>query len=121
CSAVSEREVGWLCGTGCLLMRFEQTNLSPTWLSLAYRHDSGQRQIAARAVGTTMVNLNTRLLAHLIFAFPPKQEQEKIVRQIGEAEAAIQKESENLLKLNFLKSGLMNDLLTGRVLVPEFE
>jgi len=100
-------------------MRFEQTNLSPTWLSLAYRHDAGQRQIAARAVGTTMVNLNTTLLAHLVFAFPRKQEQEQIVKRIDEAESTIQKESENLSKMGLLKSGLMNDLLTGRVRVPE--
>jgi restriction endonuclease S subunit len=119
CVAVGEREVEWLCGTGCLLMRFEQLNLSPRWLSLAYRHDFGQRQIAARAVGTTMVNLNTTLLAHLVFAFPRKQEQEDIVRRIDEADATIQKELANVLKLGLLKSGLMNDLLAGRVRVPE--
>jgi len=58
-------------------MRFEQANLSPRWLSLACRHDFGQRPTAARAVGTTMVNLNTTLLAHLVFAFPPKEKEEK--------------------------------------------
>jgi type I restriction enzyme S subunit len=100
-------------------MRFEQANLLPRWLSLAYRHDFGQRQIAARAVGTTMVNLNITVLAHLVFAIPPKEEQEKIVRQIDEADATIQKELAKLSKLRLLKSGLMNDLLTGRVRVPE--
>lgn len=119
CAAVAEREVGWLCGTGCLLMRFEQGNLSTRWLSLAYRHDFGQRQIAARAVGTTMVNLNTTLLAHLVFAFPPKEEQEEIVRRIDGPDATIEKELANRSKFGLLKSGLMNDLLTGRVRVPE--
>jgi type I restriction enzyme, S subunit len=119
CAVVGEKEVGWLCGTGCLLMRFEQMNLSPRWLSLAYRHDFGQRQIAARAVGTTMVNLNTTLLAHLFFAFPRKQEQEDVATRIGETDATTQKELANLLKLGHLKSGLMDDLLTGRVRVPE--
>jgi type I restriction enzyme S subunit len=100
-------------------MRFEQANLSPRWLSLVCRHDFGQRQIAARTVETMMVNLNTTLLAHLFFAFPPKEEQEKIVRQIDEVDATIQKELANLLKLGVLKSGLMNDLLTRRVRMPE--
>ena len=119
CAAVTEREVGWLCGTGCLLLRFEQGNLLPMWLSLAYRHDFGQRQIAARAVGTTMVNLNTTLLVHLVFAFPRKEEQQEMVRQVGEAVSTIHKALENLSKLGLLKSGLMNDLLTGRVRVLE--
>ncbi|MBI3797634.1 MAG: restriction endonuclease subunit S [Deltaproteobacteria bacterium] len=119
CAAVIEREVGWLCGTGCLLMRFEQASLSPSWLSLAYRHDFGQRQIAARAVGTTMVNLNTTLLAYLQFAFPRKEEQEEVVRRVAKADALIENESANLAKLGLLKSGLMTDLLTGHVRVPE--
>jgi type I restriction enzyme, S subunit len=118
CAAITVREAGWLCGTGCLLMRFCESALSPHWLSLAYRHDIGQRQIAARAVGTTMVNLNTKLLFHLRFAFPPIDEQEVIVQVIAEADAGITHESANLLKLALMKYGLMCDLLTGRVQVP---
>jgi len=119
CAAITTREVGWLCGTGCLLMRFSEPTLSPHWLSLAYRHDIGQRQIVARAVGTTMVNLNTKLLAHLRFAFPPKDEQDDVVQRLADADTNIYKESANLSKLGLVKSGLMTDLLTGRVRVPE--
>lgn len=64
-------------------------------------------------------NLNSTLLAHLIFAFPRKREQEDIATQIDETDATIQKELANVLKLGLLKSGLMNDLLNGRVRVPE--
>ena len=118
CAAITAREVGWLCGTGCLLMRFGESTLSPHWLSLAYRHDIGQRQMAARAVGTTMVNLNTKLLAHLQFAFPPREEQDAAVLRVAEADSTIIQETANLSKLGVLKSGLMTDLLTGRVRVP---
>jgi type I restriction enzyme S subunit len=119
CAPVTTQEVHWLCGTGCLLMRFKQYTLVPKWLSFIYRHDIGQRQIAARAVGTTMVNLNTQLLAHLAFPFPEKREQEAIVQCVDEADRAIEAEMLQLAKLNLLKSGLMTDLLTGRVRVPE--
>lgn len=119
CAAVTERECGWLCGTGCLLMRFAQNTLSSAWLYLVYRQNIGQKQIAARAVGTTMVNLNTTLLLQLEFAFPPIGEQVEIVGRIAGADAAIRQETASLRKLALLKSGLMNDLLTGRVRVPE--
>ncbi|MEI6644687.1 MAG: hypothetical protein WCP12_01465 [bacterium] len=119
CAAITEREVGWLCGTGCLLMRFEEHTLSSKWLSLAYRHDTGQRQIAARAVGTTMVNLNTKLLSHLQFGFPQKEEQALVVSRMKQADSVILQEEANLAKLNLMKSGLMDDLLTGRVRVSE--
>jgi type I restriction enzyme S subunit len=118
CAVVSEREVGWLCGTGCLLVRFEQATLSPPWVSLAYRHDFGQRQIAARAVGTTMVNLNATLLASVVLAFPPKTEQDSIVRQANETDALLREELRNLSKLRVVKVGVINDLVTGRVRVP---
>lgn len=119
CAVVTDRERGWLCGTGCLLMRFEQETLSSSWLVLAYRHEFGQRQIAMRGVGTTMVNLNTALLSQLLFAFPPKEEQEDVVRRISEADAELREESAILSKLDLLKSGLTSDLLSGNVRVPE--
>ncbi len=118
CAALAGRENGWLCGTGCLLMRFRESTLLPSWLSLAYRHDIGQRQVAARAVGTTMVNLNTKVLIQLRFAFPPKDEQVESVRRIAEADEAIRRESVSLSKIGHIKSGLMTDLLTGRVRMP---
>jgi len=119
CAVVGARESGWLCGTGCLLMRFEQTKLMAGWLSLAYQHDSGQRQIAARAVGTTMANLNTDLLNHLVFAFPPIEEQEMVVSVAAEAGKRIAAARDELAKLKMLRAGLTDDLLTGIVRVPE--
>jgi restriction endonuclease S subunit len=66
-----------------------------------------------------MVNLNTTLLAYLIFAFPPKEEQENIVRKVAEVDTLLREESANVAKLCLVKSGLVADLLTGRVRVPE--
>jgi len=119
CCAIAKREAGWLCGTGCLLMRFDQYTLTPAWLSIVYAHDTGQRQIAARAVGSAMVNLNTTLLSHLLFAFPSRAEQLMVVDKIKDFDIMISKEIQISEKLGLLKSGLQNDLLTGRVRVPE--
>lgn len=118
CAVVTDHEQDWLCGTGCLLMRFDNQSLSPFWLSLAYRHDIGQRQIAARAVGTTMVNLNTTLLAGLVFAFPPIEEQREMVHRLVESDSSVKCEETNRAKLVLCKAGLMTDLLSGRVRVP---
>jgi type I restriction enzyme S subunit len=101
------------------LVRFGDSALSPHWLSLVYRHDIGQRQIAARAVGTTMVNLNTKLLSHLKFAFPQKEEQDEIVRLVAQADSNIAAEADELAKLGLVKSGVLADLLNGRVRVSE--
>jgi type I restriction enzyme S subunit len=117
CAVITPFEVGWLCGTGCLLMRFQQHTLSPAWLSLIYRHSVCQRQIAAQAVGTTMVNLNTPLLESLRLAFPPKEEQDEIVRLLKAVDEDLKTTSYQLGKVRRLKAGLMQDLLTGKVSV----
>jgi type I restriction enzyme, S subunit len=50
---------------------------------------------------------------------PSKPEQNRIVRYMSNIDLAISQQEIELDKLINLKSGLMDDLLTGRVLVPE--
>jgi type I restriction enzyme S subunit len=117
CAPIGERETGWLCGTGCLLVRSPEKVIDGYWLSGIYQHDRSQRQIAARAVGSTMVNLNTSLLASLVIAKPPYDEQVSIIETLNAQDARIRAEEAELAKLRQVKRGLMDDLLTGRVRV----
>lgn len=120
CAAITSRSVGWLCGTGCLLVRTGagRDGLNTRWLVCAYQHDRCQRQIASRAVGSTMANLNTSLLSDLVIARPMGEEQDGIVDRITGQDDLIDAEETELNKLRLLKAGLMQDLLTGRVRVP---
>lgn len=116
CVSIHKDDIG-LCGTGCLLVRIPEEILSATWLSFIYRHEKCQRQIAARAVGSTMVNLNTQLLANLIITRPRIEEQLKISAKIKQLDTLIDLEITRLNKLKKVKTGLMQDLLTGKVSV----
>lgn len=118
CAAIAEREVGWLCGTGCLLVRPPKNELNGKWLAATYRHDRSQRQILARAVGSTMVNLSAGLLGTLLIAKPKFEEQTAIVEKLDIQDQRIHAEETNRDKLIQIKKGLMHDLLTGRVRVP---
>jgi type I restriction enzyme S subunit len=117
CAPIGERETGWLCGTGCLLVRPPEKVIDGYWLSAIYQRDRSQRQIAARAVGSTMVNLNTSLLASLVIAKPSYDEQVSIVETFSAHDIRIRAEEGELAKLRQVKRGLMDDLLTGRVRV----
>ncbi len=117
CAPIGERETGWLCGTGCLLVRPPEKVIDGYWLSAIYQHDRSQRQIAARAVGSTMVNLNMSLLASLVIAKPSYDEQVYIVETLNTHGVRIRAEEAELAKLCQVKRGLMDDLLTGRVQV----
>lgn len=113
CGVARSTEVG-LCGTGCLLYRPGPKGLHPEWFATVYRDDFVQKQIDAKAVGTTMVNLNTGLLTSLELAVPDWDEQVAIVDRIMSFTAKVRAEESTLSKLQNLKRGLSYDLLTGR-------
>ena len=121
CAAVQVDHEGWLCGTGSLLVRPALGLLAARWLAAFYGHDLSQRQIAAAAVGSTMVNLNSSLLGSLVLALPPRDEQDRIVAAMDAYRSRIDTAAANLEKLRSLKNGLMDDLLTGRVRVDDQE
>lgn len=76
------------------------------------------RRYATPAV--QQVNINPTNLRMMDAAFPNRmEEQEEIVRLIQAEDSTILKSRCELSKLQQLKSGLSDDLLTGRVRVPE--
>ena len=117
CSPIHARAEGWICGTGCLLMRPPAKAIRADWFASLYRHDLCQRQIAARAVGSTMVNLNTGLILDLLIPHPHPDEQARIEAILRQHDNRIQAEAATHRKLTLMKQGLMQDLLTGRVRV----
>ena len=121
CIAIKDKEIGWICGTGCLLIRPPEREIYGPWLANVYKHSYSQRQIYARAVGSTMVNLNTSLLSNLIVARPSYHEQIVIVTRSQAHDARIASEEAQLEKLRQVKRGLMHDLLTGRVRLTQAE
>ena len=116
-AAISEREQGWLCGTGCFLLRAPKSKLDATWLAMTYRFPSIQRQVAANAIGSTMPNLNGQVMKGLIFAFPTFEEQVAIVERLATGSRVISRNAQRVNKLLRTKQGLMQDLLSGRVSV----
>jgi hypothetical protein len=55
----------------------------------------------------------------MLVAIPKRSEQENIVSHFEEVQEKVLREEFYLKKLALLKSGLMSDLLSGRVCVPE--
>lgn len=116
-AAIRKSEQGWVCGTGCFLLRLGQSSLSAEFAACVYRQDFVQRQIAGKAVGTTMPSLNNSVMAGLLFPFCDEEEQARIVERLEGVEQSIRVFSEDLSVNRQLKHGLMHDLLTGHVRV----
>jgi len=86
---IRESERGWMCGTGCVLVRVaseskrSHSTVTPEFASYWLRHPDVRGWIVAHAVGTTMPNLNTTIMSNVPFALPPLPEQRAIARVLG--------------------------------------
>ena len=80
CAVVKPEQEGWLCGTGCIILRV-QSQLLPNYLQLFLSSPGNVEVLEANAVGSTMVNLNQRVLLSLQLSLPTLQEQQEIVRR----------------------------------------
>jgi type I restriction enzyme S subunit len=116
-AAIVESHEGWLCGTGCFLLRLGPSALHSDFAVCVYRHDLIQRQIAGMAVGTTMPSLNNTVMERLFFPFCDPEEQSRIIERLNSLDQFLRYLQYQALKLRQQKHGLMHDLLTGRVRV----
>jgi type I restriction enzyme S subunit len=117
CVAVRDQHSGWLCGTGCLLARLPSSEVNGYWFALVYQQPVTQSQVMGLAVGSTMANLNTSIIAAIRIARPAIYEQNEIAKRLRSLAERICSEEQTLQKLRLEKVGLMDDLLTGRVRV----
>ena len=92
--------------------------LQGTFLVHLLRSVRGQRKLERAQVGTTRADLSIAPLKLLRFAFPLPNEQQRIARVLDEHDALIRVHEVECDKIRKLKSGLMADLLSGRVRVP---
>jgi type I restriction enzyme S subunit len=80
---VRPHENGWLCGTGCLRVRFGDEGIDPRYASYYLAHPGVREWIVRHAHGATMPNLNTSILAACPFLEPPLAEQRAIAHILG--------------------------------------
>lgn len=75
-------EDGWLCGTGCLRVRFGDQSVNPSYAAHYLGHPSVRAWIVRHAHGATMPNLNTSILSALPFVVPPRDVQNRIAQTL---------------------------------------
>jgi len=110
---ISSNESGWICGTGCLRARTDGA-INPIFLSELLRHKYALEWLNANAVGQTMLNLNTGILADLPVVVPPADEQEKIANSLSSINEQTRRIANKIWHTQNLKAAVASDLLSGR-------
>jgi type I restriction enzyme S subunit len=76
---IRRREVGWFCGTGCLKVRLGTESVaSAMFISHCLRQPAVKDWLIRHAVGATMPNLNTGILAAVPLYLPPLSTQREV-------------------------------------------
>ena len=83
CAVVTEKESGWLCGTGSLILRFTK-DVWPWFIVKLMGAPSIREYLGGASVGATMQNLNQSILRDMPIGIPPLAEQQRIVAEVNE-------------------------------------
>ena len=79
CAFVTEKEQGWLCGTGCLKVTINSKIANSQYIFYQLQKAETIGWVEKHAVGATMPNLNTSILSDVPIELPSLDEQNRIV------------------------------------------
>ncbi|MDG4868664.1 restriction endonuclease subunit S [Guyparkeria sp. 1SP6A2] len=106
-----------LPGAFLIRFRFDTSKLDAEFMAMLMNSHVGRPLVARNAEGGVQKNLRGTSLLKISFAKPPVGEQVEIRLRVESVAGEIENLRADLRKLGSQKSGLMDDLLTGRVRV----
>lgn len=108
---------GWIMSSNLMRISLDQSKVHAAFLQSQLAHDARVRaQIRATVNSGGREVANSQILNRLLFAWPQPDEQSWILDRVEAHDDKRKTESTYLDKLIKQKSGLMHDLLTGRLL-----
>lgn len=104
CALVTDRESGWLCGTGSLFIRPYKPNVFSEYLQRFLSTDAMKNHLESEALGATMPNLNKTIVGNIQVPIPSDDSLTRFAK-IKQSFLKMQASS-----LNFGKNDLFNAL-----------
>jgi len=115
---ITEREVGWLCGTGCLLLRPGSLWESPGYLSMLLDAPRARTWLVQHAVGATMPNLNTGILGSVPVVLPSSSVLRAFEELMSVTEQQRSRNASMAETLATLRDTLLPRLISGQLRLP---
>lgn len=109
---------GWIMSSNLMRIRLDARKVRPHYLHLQLAFDAALRGQIRRSINSGGRDVaNAAVLNSLKFVWPTPEEQDLIIEAAAKLNAESRLFKEDLRKLRIQKSGLMQDLLTGKVSV----
>ncbi|MDR7375421.1 type I restriction enzyme S subunit [Rhodoferax ferrireducens] len=116
---MTEREVGWICGTGCLLLRPGKAWPSATFLSMTLDAPRARVWLVQHAVGATMPNINTGILGSVPVILPSEAVLMVFEDVIAACELQRSHNASTAETLATLRDTLLPRLISGQLRLPQ--
>ena len=118
CAIVSEKENGWLCGTGSFFVRLS-TKVTRQWFVFLFGSNLYKARLTENSVGTTMNNLNQGILQELVIPVPPLEDQRRLVDEFCELQDELgslrDRYNRKIVELQRLKTSLLDQAFRGNL------
>lgn len=120
CGLVHEKEDGWFCGTGSLYFRPKPTKVNSVFLYYYLSSAVVKELLTDQATGTTMTNLNKKIVSNIPIQLPSVEQQHQIVQEIESRLSVCDKLeesiSQSLQKAEALRQSILKKAFGGRLL-----
>ena len=119
CGLVTQKEDGWFCGTGSLFFRPDSSKLNSVFLYYYLSSEPVKKILEENAGGTTMANLNLKIVGLIPICLPPVAKQISIVQEL-ESKLTIcdkmeESVSQSLLQAETLRQSVLKRAFEGRL------
>ena len=118
-AVVRGKSVGYLCGTGALIIRLKPEAYVPGYFQLIFSSGANRAALTERSVGATMDNLNADIVSRLRLPRPPVDEQSGILDHLDPATSKIDalsaKAREMIEVLRERRQALVSAAVTGKI------
>ncbi len=112
---VTKLEEGWLCGTGCFLVRVRSISIDNRFLSYQFSTEASISWLRTHAAGAIMPNLNNVVLGRLPVFYPEVSDQREIVAILDAVDRKIDLHRRKRAVLEELFKTLLHKLMTGEI------
>ena len=112
---IGARQEGWLCGTGCLLIRPNPEQVAPRFLFDALGAPETLGLIKGRAKGVTMPNLSAGLMQSVPLSLPPRELQDRYVMTVSPMVELLETLTERNRNLRATRDLLLPKLISGEL------
>ena len=122
CGLVNKKEDGWFCGTGSLYIRPKGKIVNSFFLYRCLKGETVKKYLDENAAGTTMANLNSKIVTDIPIPLPLLHEQQAIVSEIESRLSVCDKLEESithsLKQAEALRQSILKKAFEGK-LVPQ--